>query len=331
MDDTTPTPSPTRTRRRRWPIVLGVIAALFLVIGFVSRTPSPVGHWTSAEGRDEFHDTYRTAMADLPVPDATLDVRTDYGIVRAYRFEGEADRAEPLVLLPGRASASPVWADNLPHLLRVGDVYTLDLLGEPGMSVQDRPIVDDDDQADWLHQTLDGLPESEFHLVGLSIGGWTAANLATRQPEGIASLTLVEPVFVFDDMPLGTIVRSLPASLPWLPKSWRDGFNSYTAGGAPVEDVPVARMIEAGMAHYSLRLPQPSRLSEEALSGLDMPVLAVIAGESVMLDSAAAVEVAERALPEGTVRLYPDASHAINGEHPDELAEDIAGFLDAQE
>ncbi|MFJ8844460.1 alpha/beta fold hydrolase [Streptomyces cyaneofuscatus] len=245
----------------------------------------------------------------------------------------------PLVLLPGRASASPVWADNLPSLLAIGDVYTVDLLGEPGMSIQDRPITGDDDQAAWLHQVLEALPEESFHLVGLSIGGWTAANLALHhlalhdlalhQPTRIETLTLIDPVYVFDDMPWRTIARSLPASLSWLPKSWRDSFNSYTAGGAPVEDVPVAHMIEAGMKHYSLKLPQPVRISEDRLATLDMPVLAILAGRSVMHDAQTAARAAERALPVGTVHTYEDASHAISGEYPGRIAKDIAAFTAA--
>ncbi|MDA3649142.1 alpha/beta hydrolase [Saccharopolyspora indica] len=314
-------------RRRRWLIALGVVAGLVVVAAFATRTPSPVGHWDGAEGRDRFMAAYDQAFQDLPAVADTVDVRTDYGVVRFYRFAGSGEASAPLVLLPGRSSGSPVWADNMPSLLEVGDVYTVDLLGEPGRSVQDRPIVDDADQAAWLHQALAGLPEERFHLVGLAIGGWSAANLAIRQPGLVASLTLVDAVFVFDDLPLGTVVRSIPASLPWLPKSWRDGFNSYTAGGAPVEDVPVARMIEAGMQHYQLRLPQPTRITEEQLAGLDVPVLALIAGRSVMHDPEVAAATAERALPAASVRVYPDASHAINGEHPDQIAADIAEFL----
>src|SRR5690606_27107642 len=124
---------------------------------------------------------------DLPTPAETHDVRTDFGVVRVYRFAGTGDASAPLVLLPGRASASPVWAGNLPSLREVGDVYTVDLLGEPGMSVQQRPIEDDAQQAAWLHQTLDRLPEQRFHLVGLSIGGWTAANLTLHRPELVAT------------------------------------------------------------------------------------------------------------------------------------------------
>lgn len=318
-----------KKKRTRWILVPCVVAAAALLAAAALRTPSPVGHWRSAEGHDAFMRAYETAMADLPRPDAEIDVRTDYGVVRMYRFEGTGDRERPLVLLPGRAAPSPVWADNLPSLLEVGDVYTVDLLGEPGMSVQERPIEDDADQAAWLHQALDGLPEEEFHLVGLSIGGWTATNLAVREPSSVATLTLIDPVYVLDDMPLETILRSLPASLPWLPRSWRDGFNSWTAGGAPVEDVPVADMIESGMQNYALKLPQPGRIGEEALADLDVPVLAFVAGRSVMHDPDTAEATAERALPHSTVRVYPQASHAINGEYPGELAADTAAFLDA--
>jgi pimeloyl-ACP methyl ester carboxylesterase len=32
-------------------------------------------------------------------------------------------------------------------------------------------------------------------------------------------------------------------------------------------------------------------------------------------------------MPGATVKVYPEASHAINGEHPDRIAADIAAFL----
>lgn len=323
-----------RRSRRVWRhvrIVLIVFAALAVVLVFAMRSPSPVGHWDGSEGQDRFSAAYEEAFADMPEPEETIDVRTDYGVVRVYRFAGTGDAELPMVLVPGRASASPVWADDLPSLLEIGDVYTVDLLGEPGMSVQERPIVDDEDQAAWLDQTLDGLPEEAFHVVGLSIGGWTAANLALREPARVATLNLIDPVYLFDDMPLETMVRSLPAAFSWLPRSWRDSFNSYTAGGFPVEDVPVADMIEAGMQHYALKLPDPTRISEERLGTLSMPVLATVAGESVMHDSEVAIETAERVFADETVHFYPEASHAINGEYPDEIAADIAEHIAANE
>lgn len=341
------------SRRRKAAAALTVLAVALAATICALRTPSPVGHWDSAEGHDRYLGAYDAAFAALPDPDETLDVRTDYGLVRVYRFastrpEGDdpeptstaepteptgtrsedtpAAPVDPLVLIPGRSSGVPVWADNLPSLQGIGDVYALDLLGEPGRSIQEKPLETEADQAAWLDQTLAGLPEDRFHLVGLSIGGWSAVNLALHSTEHVAALTLLDPPFVFSDIPLATILRTIPVSVPWTPRSWRDAFSSYTAGGAPVEDVPVARMIEAGMQHYRLRLPAPTRIPEEDLAAIDVPVLALLAGRSVMNDPAVAASTARAAFGAEAVHVYPDASHAINGEHPDEIARDIAVF-----
>ncbi|MEV6267858.1 alpha/beta hydrolase [Kribbella sp. NPDC051936] len=292
---------------------------------------NPVGHWNSASGYDDYRSKYDAAMRDVPAPATVHDIRTEFGLVRVYRFTGAQGNRHPLVLLPGTSSGTPVWADNLKSLLAITDGYAIDLLGEPGMSIQSKPITSDADKAAWLDQTLAALPEKRFNLLGLSIGGWTAMNLAVRLPDRIATVTTLDAVYVYDGLPLEVVIRSLPATVKWLPRSWRDNFNSYTAGGKPVEHVPVADMIESGMKNYTMRQPQPHRITEEQLADLPMPVLAIIAGRSVMHDPAKARSTAERALRTKTVAFYPDASHAVNGEYPDRIASDLRGFLDTHD
>lgn len=304
-----------------------LVAVLALAAaGWASLRGPAVGGFRDAAGMDRYLAAYEEAMADMPEPQRTLDIRTDHGVVRVYRFQGRNDDESPMILLPGTQSGSPVWADNLPGLLEHRSVYVVDLLGEPGRSVQSRPITDGEDKAAWLHEVMTRLPESELHVVGLSIGGWTAANLATREPGKIASLTLIEPVMVFTGLAGEAILRSVPASVRWFPKSWRDSFSSWTAGGAPVEDVPVARMIEAGMQEYRMARPGPSRIPEEDLRELDMPVLVIVAGSSPMHDPDELAANAER-VPDAEVHTYRGTSHAINGEEPDRLAADIGAFI----
>ncbi|GAB3698271.1 alpha/beta fold hydrolase [Saccharopolyspora tripterygii] len=321
-----------RKRGRRTWAAVAAVALVLVVAGIALRSPSPVGHWNSQSGRDAFLADYERAWQAMPRPAETLDVRTDFGFVRVYRFEGapHARSQHPFVLLPGRSSPSPVWADNMPSLLQLGDVYALDLLGEPGMSVQEAPIETSADNAAWLDQTLAALPAEKFHLLGLSIGGWTATNAATHFPERVASLVLIDPAHTFAAIPLGTALRAIPASVPWLPKAWRDSFASYTAGGAPVEDEPLARMIETAMSAYTIELPQPALIPEPDLAALQMPVLAVLAGESVMHDTETAAQVAGRTLRRGTVVVYPGASHAVGSEQAEAIATEIGAFLDAQ-
>ena len=174
---------------------------------------------------------------------------------------------------------------------------------------------------------LVALPEPQLHLVGLSIGGWTAMNLVVHHPEKVAGVTLIEPVRVYAGLSTGAIVHSIGASVRWLRRSFRDDFASWTANDAPVEDVPVARMIEAGMQTYAMKKSGPTLLTENQLSGVRIPTLVILAGRSRMHDTAAAAEVARRVPPGATVLVYPDASHAINGEYPDKIATDMSAFL----
>ena len=330
-----PGPGNGRRRPRRRRIVLSVMAVVVLgatIAALALRDTSPIGHFRSAEAEDRYFAAYDRAMAAMPAPDAVSDVRTSFGVVRAYRFRGANPGTDPLVLLPGTMSGSAVFADNLPSLRKVRDVWLVDLLGEPGRSIQDRPITDDADKARWLHEALAALPPHRFHVVGLSIGGWTAANLARFEPADparrvVASITLLDPVDIYGDIPFGTVLRSIPAAVSWLPKSWRDSFNSYTAGGAPVRDEPVADMVEAGMSCYAMNQPQPTRIPVDELRRLPVPVLAIVAGRSVMHDPSSSVAVAEQAFGPANVRVYPDATHALNGEVPDRIAADVGAFL----
>ncbi|MBP2384065.1 alpha/beta fold hydrolase [Brachybacterium sacelli] len=308
-------------------VAAGLLGAAALGAALAPDRSSPVGHWRSTAGRAAYFAAYDATFADLPRPAATLDVRTDYGVVRVYRFAGRGTARSPLLLLPGTTSGTPMWADNLPSLLELADVYALDLLGEPGHSIQDRPITDDADKASWLAQVLADLPEERLHLLGHSLGGWTALNLALHHREDVASVSVLDPVVSFGDLPWGTIVRSPAAVLPWLPRSWRDAFTSYVSGGAEVEDLPVARMIEAGMGQYRMTAPPPTRISPQRLGELEVPVLAIIAGKSVMHDPAQAARTARAALSDGRVEVLAEASHALNGEYPEEIASLVGDFV----
>ena len=94
----------TRKGRRRGVIFVaaGLVAGGAVV---AARDTYPVGHFTSAAGQDRFLAAYDEAMQVLPAPEQTLDLRTQFGVVRVYRFSSASTDRVPIVLLPGRASA----------------------------------------------------------------------------------------------------------------------------------------------------------------------------------------------------------------------------------
>jgi pimeloyl-ACP methyl ester carboxylesterase len=71
--------------------------------------------------------------------------------------------------------------------------------------------------------------------------------------------------------------------------------------------------------------PLPTRFTAGQLRALDIPVLALIAGRSV-IHAQRAVATARKLLPRAQVELWPDASHAINGEYADEITQVATAF-----
>lgn len=288
-----------------------------------------IGRYLSETGKADFEAAYWEAMKLLPEPQETMDIETSFGSVRSYLFTTPENQGkEPLLLLPGRSSSTPMWAPNLHGLLKERPVYTLDLLGEPGMSRQSKPIRSSVDQASWLSEALASLGVRAVHLVGVSIGGWSAVNLARHAPSHLASISLLDPVFVFAPLSLKMIVASIPAAVPIVPTFIRVKMLSYISGGAKADECePIARLIELGMRNYKIRLPAPVLISKEQLLTIDVPILALMAKNSTMHDSEKAVRQTSSYAPHIQIECWPNASHAINGEFPEEVNNRILAFI----
>ncbi|WP_234032769.1 alpha/beta fold hydrolase [Paenibacillus faecalis] len=322
-------------KKKRWWLLIFIVLvgaagfALFYDDGSVSS-------FVDQEGKAEFIEVYNEAMSHLPEPVEERQISTTFGEVKVYKFEGEsATDLEPLLLLPGKSASTPMWESNLDSLIKDRPVYTIDLLGEPGMSVETARVENSQDQAAWLKELIIALDEPQIHVLGLSFGGWSAVNLVVQEevPQ-IASLILVDPVYVFDAIPLKMVLLSIPASVPIIPKSIRDRMLSYISGGAEVdENEPTAKLIETGMRTFKSKLPMPQKIKEDQLEAINIPVLAIIAGKSTMHHPKKATAIAEKSLSHenSKVVVFEEASHAINGEYPEELADAVRQFITPKE
>lgn len=288
--------------------------------------PGRVGDFKGGRARSHFLEVYRTAMAQLLEVAETRDVATSFGSVRMYRFAGPPDLT-PVVLLPGRNASVPMWRGNIPLLQRHRTVIGIDLLGEAGLSVQDKPITGPDDEAQWLDEALAGAGLDRAHLMGVSIGGWTTVNYAARRPGRAASLVLLDPVFTFAPVALKAVLASPALIVPGVPEKLRKRVLRWISGGADIDRAATeAALISSGATDYTVRKAIPKMITDEQLRSLDIPVLALIGGRSVMHDAARAAERARRLLRRGRVEVWPGASHAINGEYAVEIAERAVDF-----
>ena len=124
----------------------------------------------------------------MPFQDTFINIRGCK--VRMLR----AGQGKPLVFLHG-ANGVPGW---LPFMAQLSQHHDVIVPEHPGFGESDTP--------DWLDRTGDlalfyldffkHLGLNNVHLVGTSLGGWIAAELAVRNDTNLSSLTLVAPAGV---------------------------------------------------------------------------------------------------------------------------------------
>ncbi|MEU0069193.1 alpha/beta fold hydrolase [Streptomyces sp. NPDC006332] len=277
---------------------------------------------------DGFRAAYDKVMAKWPAEREALTVPTPFGATYVTVC-GPAD-APPLVLLPGGGGAtSASWYAQAADLARAHRVHAVDLIGSPGRSEpaaghHPRTVAD---LVAWLDALLDGLGVPVADVGGHSYGAWIALHHALRSPDRVRRLFLLDPTQCFAGYRAAYLLRALPMLLRPTPCRVR-AFLEWECGGA-VLDPDWLRLQEAAAGFPSVVKPVTGpRPAPEALRGLDVPVLLLLAGSSRTLDT---YEVASRAgalLPRVESVVVPDVSHhALPQAAPPELGRRLSEFL----
>ena len=103
----------------------------------------------------------------------------------------QAGSGPPVLFLHG-ANGLPQW---LPFFDLIAAKCTLRVPEHPGFGTSDNPawLRSIGDLSMYYLDFLDGLGATGIHLVGQSLGGWVAAEVAARNCTHLASLTLLAP------------------------------------------------------------------------------------------------------------------------------------------
>lgn len=234
----------------------------------------------------------------------------------------------PIVLLHGFQTLDPK-ARVLDLLARHGTVIAPSL---PGFGHSPRPE-DFETVADLVHLVLallDDLPEKAT-LIGLSFGGWLAAEAAVKCRHKLARLVLVDPLGIKvsppDQPDILDVFNRSPAEVR--EKSWHDP-DRFAPDFEEMADealVVYARNREA-LCRYAwhpyLYDPQLKRW----LSRIDVPTL-LLWGESDRIVTPDYGRAYAALIPGSRFEVIADAGHHPEIEQPEALAARVAAFLNA--
>lgn len=233
----------------------------------------------------------------------------------------------PLLLLQGEEQLE---ADSalVADLARTHEVI---IPSPPGFGHTERPdwISSPDDISYFYLDLIDALGLKNLTVVGFSLGGWLAAELATKDDSAIAKLVLVDAYGVKvgsptdrDIMDIWTSHPTKVAAAKWAsPEKGKRDFSQMNDDQLTI----VARNIES-FARFCWDPYMHNPKLKERLHRIKVPTL-LIWGEKDGIVSTAYGEAYSKLIPGAKFSVVKDAAHYPHLEAPDAFLAQLRGFI----
>ncbi|WP_158884646.1 alpha/beta fold hydrolase [Amycolatopsis anabasis] len=280
--------------------------------------------YRSPEGERLIRQRYLDLLERWPVPSERRTVPTRHG--DTFVLASGPEHAPPVLALHGSAGNAAGWLPRVAAWTRDRRVYAVDVIGEPGLSAPSRPPLASAEYASWLDDVLDGLALTSTSIVAESLGGWFALDYATRRPERITELALLNPSGI-GRRKVGVLLK-YALLRPFGDRGLRKAL-VLAAGPAALaadhQDPIGAALLELNLLttkHFRPRMEPLPTFPDDRLRELTMPILTVLGARDAMLDAPGTARRLAEAVPHARVRVLPDAGHYL----PDQSLT-IADFL----
>lgn len=236
-----------------------------------------------------------------------------------------AGKGTPVIFLHGAGGAQN-W---LPFMDRLSDQYDLIVPEHPGFGGSDTPEWLDNigDLALFYLDFIAALGLDKAHLVGTSLGGWVAAELAVRNTTSVRSLTLVAPAGLrVKGVPMADVFMLSPEDTQ--KHLFFDPALAQAALARPVTDADIDIAMKNRLALAKLawepRLFNPHL--RKWMHRIDRPTLVLWGREDRIIPSRYAEEFA--GLIKGArVEIFDQCGHVPQVEKQDAFVQSLTRFL----
>jgi len=233
----------------------------------------------------------------------------------------EKGSGAPIFYLAG-LSGLPRWTPFLDRLAERHRVVAPSLPGFPGATGHDRL----DNLLDWVAATLDLLEGVGFEggdLIGASVGGTLAAEVAAMAPRLVRRLVLIAPFGLYDKgSPPIDLWGQKPGALPGVISAKPDAFAAFTA---PPEGIAPAEwsilMNRANEAAARLLWPLGDTRLERRLHRIRCPTLILWGAADQVLAPSYAQRFAAGIAGKTRIVVLPGAGHLADLDAPDAAAD----------
>lgn len=233
-----------------------------------------------------------------------------------------------LILLHGLSANGACWTSLARALEKEYDVIMPDARGHGKSSRPDRRYRYED-LANDVVGLIKILELSSPVLLGHSMGGMTAAVVASRKPNLLRGLILADPTFLSTEYQREVFESGVAVQhRNMLNKSFNELVAEATArhpdrSSETIELIAQARLQTSVHAFDILTPPNPDYI--QLVSAIEVPSLVVI-GDAGVVSSAVAAEL-QRLNPKIQVEQIREAGHGLQYDQPERFADVVKSFL----
>lgn len=266
----------------------------------------------SAEAAAAVAAQYRQVLDRWPVPRQELLLPTRQGPTFVVA-SGRQD-APPLLLLHGAQANAAAWLPDVALWSARFRILAVDMIGEAGFSARVRPALAGDAHGLWLDDVFRGLGIARAGVVGTSLGGWLALDYASRRPAAVQALALICPAGIGRQKNFLLAAAPLLLLGPWGRRRIREKVFGPAPEVLPAELQAIAGLMEAIGEAIKPRVVTIPRLTDAELRRLSMPILAIIGGRDVLLDSRDTQARLQQHAPHAEICFIEDGHHFLPGQ-----------------
>jgi pimeloyl-ACP methyl ester carboxylesterase len=255
----------------------------------------------------------------------------------------QAGKGEPLILLHGFGASTYSWRNVMPALAAGFRVIAIDL---NGFGYTQRPRTFEsytrEGQTGLVLRVMDALGLESAHLMGHSYGGGLSLFIASRHPQRVRSLVLVDssaPTYANDRRSraasvkplLGLYLRSFVLRPNTVRRALEHSFHDDSLVTPELVHEYFERLRVEGVVDAYHGLTAPARTASEPveLEKIGMPTLVVWGSEDRLISAESGRRAAER-MPDAEFALMEGVGHVPMEENPEELLRIVLPFLERQ-
>ena len=279
------------------------------------------------------------AVSQLTAPNRSVDVGGDTFVYR--RFGEQRTDAPPLLCLQHFRGNLESWDPALVD--RIAGQREVILLANRGVGASTGVVPDTvTEMARDVLRFVDALAVEQVDLLGFSIGGYIAQEVALLRPRLVRRIVLAATapqggpdLHRWSDEVYALATPDVPSAERFLKLFFSGSDDSRAKGMAYLQRVTSRqedRDADTDLACRDAQLaaitawgiPDPSKLNR--LAGITQPVFVAVGDNDEMMHTKNSELLAER-LPNSRLRIYPDANHGFLDQYPELFADHVNAFL----